>query len=79
MIVIGLLGYEHILPVYFALAIPWMSSPSGRDSLTKAVLLPRANQSSIRVSVGTTLVCRLPSNLFSFGESLLIGSPMMRE
>ena len=47
MIVTGLLGYEHILPVYFALAIPWMSSPSGRDSLTKAVLLPRANQSSV--------------------------------
>ena len=52
MIVTGLLGYEHILPVYFALAIPWMSSPSGRDSLTKAVLLPRANQSSVCVSVG---------------------------
>ena len=49
MIVTGLLDYEHILPVYFALAIPWMSSPSGRDSLTKAVLLPRANQSSVSV------------------------------
>ena len=68
MIVTGLLGYEHILPVYFALAIPWMSSPSGRDSLTKAVLLPRANQSS--VSVGThpvsTVGCR--STCFPLGN-----------
>ena len=46
MIVTGLLGYWHILPVYFAIVIPWMSSSSGQDSLTNAALLPRANQSS---------------------------------
>ena len=57
MIVTGLLDYEHILPVYFALAIPWMSSPSGRDSLTKAVLLPRANQSSSCVCRWGTTPC----------------------
>lgn len=45
-LLIGLLGYWHILALYFAIAIPWMSSPSARDSLTKAALLSRANQSS---------------------------------
>jgi hypothetical protein len=39
---LGLLGYEHILTLYFALAIPWMSSPYHRDSLTNAALLSRA-------------------------------------
>ena len=45
-LLIGLLDYWHILALYFAIALPVMSSPSLRISLTKAALLSRANQPS---------------------------------